>query len=868
MALNLGIVLGDIDTGTSNIDFTDTGMNGATGLAYLLFGQHIPVPASETTAAYLRLSVGASDGTSQWVGAIRSADAQATTNTQPRGTIADVYALINNTAGGITSGRAQHNAFIANGFRLGRSTAPTLAGSAMGLVFGGSDASVKAGTIAGNTAIGGTASVTGLAWQPNLLFLWNNNTAFNDLAVSGLFSSFGMANATTQMCYAWSSTDAAAATDVNAYIDTTHIGHFFAATDQTHTVAFTSDGFTLTTGGSTGVKTFGYLAVRLANQQTSIKIQDVPISTGATDPWSVGFEPAINLAVQTQMSVLDAKRSDLNAGAWGVALFNDVVQYAIALADKDAITPTDNQTMLGKFAADLTTHTGNASIKGTWSSQNSSGVTINWSAVNTGGARKFIHLAIEKTSSVQSIDEGDSRDYGTGTLSTPISVPVTDEGDSRDYGTITALIETAAAGTDEGDSRDYGTGIVADSYTSFDEGAGVDFGTAATAFIGIPATITQDFRTFRQPQNLIILATIGGRQVDLTEQVSDYEHELSIFGGYERANIKLVDRPSQLKLFLEEGIGCDVVVKDNNFETVWEGFINKIDMRVGSYTASIGPLLGVVNRAKVTYSTIDIAAGLPIGSRADTAWVDNANSQEQHGVFERVLSSSGLNPADALLLAGLYVEQYGEPEASNDLAFMSSGGDVLISIECAGKYHLLDTYTYNQTVTEGLGNLSDKLAAVLYALSPITGLITANTLQEGVYENDDRTAMALVKGMVARGDANDNRYLFGFGEGGIPYYGPVGSAVDYVQFMNDPARRVYTVSGELVQPWQVRPGRIIKTADIAIGYSINGASVASDPRTTLIESVTFRAPYDLSISGNKQSKLTQKLGRLGVSGMS
>ena len=434
MALNLGIVLGDIDTGTSTIDFTDTGMNGATGLAYLLFGQHIPVPATETVASYLRLSVGASDGTSQWVGAIRSADAQATTNTQPRGTIADVYALVNNTAGGITSGRAQHSAFIANGFRLARAGAPTLAGSALGLVFGGSDASVKAGTIAGNTAISGTASVTGLAFQPNLLFLWNNNTVFNDAAVSNVFSSFGIANATTQMCFAWSSADAVGTSDVSAYIDTTHIAHFMAGTDQTHAVTFNADGFTLTTGGATGVKTFGYLAVRLANQQTSIKIQDVPITTGATDPWSVGFEPAVNLAIQTQMSVLDAERTDANAGAWGISLFNDIVQYSIALAEKDAVTPTDTQTLLGKFASDLPTHAGSASVKGTWSSQNSAGVTINWSAVNTGGARKFVHLAIEKTSSISSTDEGGSQDWGTLTISTPITTVATDEGSSQDLG--------------------------------------------------------------------------------------------------------------------------------------------------------------------------------------------------------------------------------------------------------------------------------------------------------------------------------------------------------------------------------------------------------------------------------------------------
>ena len=868
MALNLGIVLGDIDTSTSTIDFTDTSMNGATGVAYLLFGQHVPVPVSETTASYLRLSVGASDGTSQWVGAIRSSDAQATTNTQPRGTVADVYALINNTAGGITSGRAQHSAFIANGFRLARAGAPTLAGSALGLVFGGSDASAKAGTIAGNTAISGTASVTGLAWQPNLLFLWNNNTVFDDTAVSGLVCSFGMANDTAQMCFAWSSADAAADSATSGYIDTTHIAHFTAGTDQTHTVTFNSDGFTLTTGGATGVKTFGYLALRLANQQTSIKIQDVPITTGATDPWSVGFEPAVNLAIQTQMSVLDAERTDSNSGAWGISLFNDVVQYAIGLADEDAQATTDTQTILGKFASDLPNDAGFASVKGTWSSQDSTGVTINWSAVNTGGARKFIHLAIEKTSSIASTDVGEGIDYGTAALSTPISVAVTDAGDSQDWGTGSLLTLTATAGADEGGSQDWGTGIVADSFASFDSGDSEDFGTATLTSQFIPATIRQAFPTFRQPQNLIVLATIGGRQIDLTEQVSDYEHELSIFGGYERANIKLANRPSRLKALLEEGIGSDIVVKDGNFETVWEGFVNKIDLRVGGFTSSIGPLLGIVNRAKVTYSTVDIDAGLPIGSRADTAWVDNLNSQEQYGVFERALSSSGLSPTDALLLASLYVEQYGEPESSNDLAFMSSGGDVSLSMECLGKYHLLDTYTYNQTVTEGLGNLSDKLIAVLAELSQTTGFIASNTLQEGVYENDDRTAMTLVKEMVARGDANDGRYMFGFSEGGIPHYEAVSTSVDYVQFMNDPARRVYTTSGEAVAPWHVRPGKIIKTADIAVGYNINGASVASDPRTTLIESVTFRAPYDLSIGGNKQSKLTQKLGRLGVSGVS
>jgi hypothetical protein len=144
--------------------------------------------------------------------------------------------------------------------------------------------------------------------------------------------------------------------------------------------------------------------------------------------------------------------------------------------------------------------------------------------------------------------------------------------------------------------------------------------------------------------------------------------------------------------------------------------------------------------------------------------------------------------------------------------------------------------------------------------------ITANTLSIPAWENDDPIALAYIMGLVNLGDTAYNRYTFGIYANRRAYYDVMPSTQEYIWRVND-GGEIYTQYGEIVRPWDVLPARWVHIPDFMIGRISDATQMRDDPRYMFIESVTYTAPYSLTLTGAKVSKMPQILGQLGLAGI-
>lgn len=363
----------------------------------------------------------------------------------------------------------------------------------------------------------------------------------------------------------------------------------------------------------------------------------------------------------------------------------------------------------------------------------------------------------------------------------------------------------------------------------------------------------------------------GGRyRGEMTTQADGYGHEISTFGGFDSAKISVALSQSDLEEWIERGLGRHIIAYDDANEIVFEGFVNALNATLGSLDYSHGPLLDIANRVRLVYSTF-LAGGQ--GVRATTDWAEELDSIARFGQWERVLSSGGVSAGEANQIRDTYLAENSSPTTSRQQSYSNDGGDAFrLDLDILGYIHWLQ-YTYTQTVTTGNGNLSDKLIAILNAdpngiVNTNLSGIQANTLQVPLVENDLPLAIDLVKNLTSRGDANERRYGFGLYANRLVRYGPVSEQIDYMQHLTDPARQVRTPGGQIVKPWNVKPGRWVFFPDFMVGRVQPRTALRDDPRMAFIENVSYQAPWGVSFNGSKSSRLDQKLARLGLSGIS
>lgn len=353
--------------------------------------------------------------------------------------------------------------------------------------------------------------------------------------------------------------------------------------------------------------------------------------------------------------------------------------------------------------------------------------------------------------------------------------------------------------------------------------------------------------------------------------MSGYSHEVRSIGGYFSARITISASKKKVEDWIDYGLGRHIVVYSPSLVVIWEGFVNSIKASLGPLEFTIGPLLDIKNRVAVTYSTVDTSVTPPaIGARVTTSTANNTTSQARYGIIGANHSTDGDTATGAAQLRDMLVNDPNRayPPTSRDSNL--SGGGASVELECAGYWHWLNVYNYANTAGAGDVNLSTKIQSVLAAnpnglFSTDYSMITTNTTQRPAYEDGNRTAEAILKDLNSKGDSSFNSYTMGFYAGRRFYYQPAPAEIAYQQRITG-NRGIVNKLDLVTRPWDVLGARWIFYPDFLIGRfpPITGANLGTDPRAGFIETVGFRAPYEVSVNGVKLNTLDQVLARRGL----
>lgn len=356
------------------------------------------------------------------------------------------------------------------------------------------------------------------------------------------------------------------------------------------------------------------------------------------------------------------------------------------------------------------------------------------------------------------------------------------------------------------------------------------------------------------------------------EHVDAYTHTLATEGWYQDASITIKGDLDFVEDWYANGLGRHIVVRDEAGATVFEGFVNSVRISVGALTAVRGPLMDVVNRAHMVYSVVDTTTAPPtVGQRERTQTFGYNDSSSKYGLLYRILSAGGIAAANVSQTLTTYLLESKEPLTNETLTFGNEGSAPTVTLEVEGYVSWLATFPYVAT-SSGTITVRNKLLAVL-AASLNSTLFSTDYSQVGTngtlvqaYDNDDRTALAVVKSLVAIGDSLGTRYYYGFGDERRFLYNDISATFAYRHRLADNSQRIEDLNGGTVQPWAVKPAKWILISDFLSG-AIVPSDIAQDPRALFAETVTYTAPYGLTINGGRVATLPQKLARLGLSGI-
>lgn len=356
---------------------------------------------------------------------------------------------------------------------------------------------------------------------------------------------------------------------------------------------------------------------------------------------------------------------------------------------------------------------------------------------------------------------------------------------------------------------------------------------------------------------------------------TSWRHTIRAVGGWWDASFQLYTTRSRIDSWLEDGVGRHIKLYSPSGSLLFSGFVNEVTANIGPSQIKVGPLMEANNRVSVMYTPILDPDTLPplTGTTLSTTIAEDADIQAKYGIIETILSSGTLLTDDAEQIRDTYLAENKEPRASQSVSNRPQSPHVTCNV--LGYVHYLKKYIYNNTTSPTSTTIDAKMEAVLGAdpnglFSTDYSQIETNGLLVPSYENDNRTAWAILESMTARGDINENRYIFGVYGDERAEYGAIPTTVTYTQSHSDKAVRIFDESfsiGKQVFPWEVLPGRWLREEGLRVGAD-DPSDLRADPTIMFIEQVTYEAPYGVTMVGGKTDKLGQKLAQLGLGSIS
>ena len=366
-----------------------------------------------------------------------------------------------------------------------------------------------------------------------------------------------------------------------------------------------------------------------------------------------------------------------------------------------------------------------------------------------------------------------------------------------------------------------------------------------------------------------------GHFATLTGSVQSVSLSSEAQGGFASAQLVLTLSRVEAFRLLTGAVGKRLVVYSAQSPKgiAWEGMVQTVAVEEGANPVT-RTMADCHNRIEVVYATVDTSTTPPtVGIQARTAQADNSTSQASFGIRHLVYAIGGSNSTNATALRDALLTQYGLPRAAAVSLGMGLNGDfdggVTVTVDAVGFVESLDKRIWRTTATTATATLDTIIKAILTGVGQFVSSdqtqITANTYTRSQYFDQDLTARRTIDLLCALGDgATTRRRYFGIYENRVPYYTVEPVSPDYIvtrRNANETIREAST--GRPVMPWDVRPGKVVKVADV-IPEGVQYSTVNEDVRTFVIGSTRWESPGKLILTPITKDAAQLTLARIGL----
>lgn len=326
----------------------------------------------------------------------------------------------------------------------------------------------------------------------------------------------------------------------------------------------------------------------------------------------------------------------------------------------------------------------------------------------------------------------------------------------------------------------------------------------------------------------------------------NYRHKISAVGGFDTASFDLAVFGKDADFWFDR-LGCSVkVYVDNPLSPIWEGFINRVNVAIGSltYTSSLDEL---ANRASVTYSAPTVGA-----TPQNTTAVDNSDSQAIYGVKEGAMDGyliEGNTVTKFTNLQAMVLNNQAYPQKSTVFNPQGQTGG-LLNVECLGWYQTLQWVKWLSTAGAAAVDADVFMTNILanypntdFFSVTDTDLVSANpAFAQRVDSRINQTYWEMFQSVQEAGDGS-SRWVMGI----TPYSEQLGYRRFYYRTVNTTARqyilrasdgRVRNLYGQLVDPWRVQPDGTARVADYAVAWN---KPLGDDPTEFYVDTVDYDA---------------------------
>ena len=162
----------------------------------------------------------------------------------------------------------------------------------------------------------------------------------------------------------------------------------------------------------------------------------------------------------------------------------------------------------------------------------------------------------------------------------------------------------------------------------------------------------------------------------------------SAFGGPDQATVRLTGQAETL-LSMTRLLRCPVTVNDPAGEAVWWGFVDRVTVYIDQVEIRVS-METLFNRVGVKYSFVSPDGRLAELSHTLTA--DNAASQAEYGIKEKVLHRAGIDDDFAASLRDTFLSQHSWPSSRLSQREGAAGDQVLL--HCSGWFKTLAWVPY------------------------------------------------------------------------------------------------------------------------------------------------------------------------------